>query len=72
MFIIGIDPHRGSHAAVVIDRDERIHSTLELPANRDQRQRLLEWANRYTPRAWAIEGATGTRVVACPTVAGGR
>ena len=60
MFIIGIDPHRGSHAAVVIDREERIQATLELPANRHQRQRLLDWAIGYTPRAWAIEGATGT------------
>ena len=60
MFIIGIDPHRGSHAAVVIDRDESVQTTLELPANRHQRQRLLDWASGYTPRAWAIEGATGT------------
>jgi transposase len=60
MFIIGIDPHRGSHAAVVIDGQEIIQATLELPANRHQRQRLLDWAKGYSPRAWAIEGATGT------------
>jgi transposase len=60
MFIIGIDPHRGSHAAVVLDSDERIRATFELAANRHQRQRLLEWAVGYAPRVWAIEGATGT------------
>jgi transposase len=60
MFIIGIDPHRGSHAAVVIDCHESVQATLELPANRQQRQRLLDWAIGYTPRSWAIEGATGT------------
>lgn len=60
MFIIGIDPHRGSHVAVIIDRDETIQATLELPANRHQRQRLLDWATGYTPRVWAVEGATGT------------
>ena len=38
MFIIGIDPHRGSHAAVVIDRDEAIQATLELRADRHQRK----------------------------------
>ena len=59
MFIIGIDPHRGSHAAVVIDRDETIQTTLELPANRHQRQRLLNWASGYTPRAWAIASSLG-------------
>lgn len=60
MFIIGIDPHRGSHAAVVVDRDETVHAVLELRADRRQRQRLLDWATPFTPRAWAIEGATGT------------
>lgn len=60
MFIIGIDPHRGSHAAVVIDRSEIIQATLELRADRHQRQRLLDWASGFRPRAWAVEGATGT------------
>ena len=60
MFIIGIDPHRGSHAAVVVDRTETIQATLELRADRHQRQRLLDWASGFTPRAWAVEGATGT------------
>ncbi len=60
MFIIGIDPHRGSHAAVVIDRSETVQATLELRADRHQRQRLLDWASAFTPRAWAVEGATGT------------
>lgn len=60
MYVIGIDPHRGSHAAVVIDRDERVIARLELPADRRQRQRLLAWAEPFTPRRWAIEGARGT------------
>ena len=59
MFIIGIDPHRGSHAAVVIDRDEAIQATLELCADRHQRQRLLDWASGFTPRVWAVEGESG-------------
>ena len=60
MFIIGIDPHRGSHAAVVIDRTETVRAVLELPADRHQRQRLLDWSSDFTPRVWAIEGAAGT------------
>ena len=60
MFIIGIDPHRGSHAAVVIDHSETVLAVLELPADRRQRQRLLDWSTVFAPRVWAIEGATGT------------
>ena len=60
MFVIGIDPHRGSHAAAVLDGDERVQSVLQLVADREQRQRLLSWASEFTPRRWAVEGATGT------------
>lgn len=60
MFIIGVDPHRGSHVAVVLDDHEQIHDELAVTANRLQRQRLLEWAVDYQPRVWAIEGAAGT------------
>ena len=28
MFIIGIDPHKGSHTAAVIDRDEQLVGEL--------------------------------------------
>jgi transposase len=60
MFIIGVDPHRGSHVAVVLDDHEQIHDQLAVTANRLQRQRLLDWAADYQPRLWAIEGAAGT------------
>ena len=26
MYVIGIDPHRGSHAAAVLDRDEQVRA----------------------------------------------
>ena len=60
MFVIGIDPHRGSHAAAVLDGDERVQAVLHLVADRQQRQRVLSWANEFTPRRWAVDGATGT------------
>ncbi len=60
MFIIGVDPHRGSHAAVMLDDHEQIVDELAVTANRHQRDRLLAWADRYAPRLWAIEGASGT------------
>jgi hypothetical protein len=34
MYVIGIDPHRGSHAAAVLDGDERVVAVLRLPADR--------------------------------------
>ena len=60
MYVIGIDPHRGSHAAAVLDTAERVRAVVQLPADHQQRQRLLDWAGEFAPRVWAIEGATGT------------
>jgi transposase len=59
VFIIGIDPHKGSHTAVAIDGDERLVGELLVTADRRQRARLLCWAAPFEPRVWAVEGATG-------------
>jgi transposase len=59
MFMIGVDPHKGSHTAVAVDRTEAVIDTVRVDADRDQRARLLAWAARFEPRIWAVEGATG-------------
>ena len=59
MFIIGIDPHKGSHTAAVIDGDEQLVGELLVCADRRQRDRLLAWAAPFEPRLWAVEGANG-------------
>ena len=59
MFIIGIDPHKGSHTAAIIDRDEQVVGELLVQSDCQQRERLLRWAASFEPRLWAIEGATG-------------
>ena len=59
MFMIGVDPHKGSHTAVAVDRTEAVIDTVRVDADRDQRARLLAWAARFEPRTWAVEGATG-------------
>ena len=41
VFIIGIDPHKGSHTAAVIDGDEHLVGELSVRADRRQRERLL-------------------------------
>ena len=41
MFMIGVDPHKGSHTAVVVDRNEAVLDTIRVDADRHQRERLL-------------------------------
>ena len=48
MFIIGIDPHKASHTATVIDGDEQLLDELRLRADCHQRARLLDWAAKYS------------------------
>lgn len=59
MFMIGIDPHKGSHLAAVLDEHETLVEELRVRADRHQRERLLQFAAPYMPRVWAIEGARG-------------
>jgi transposase len=59
VFIIGIDPHKGSHTAAVIDRDEQVVGEVSVQSDRRQCDRLLRWAAPFAPRLWAVEGASG-------------
>jgi Transposase len=59
VFIIGIDPHKGSHTAAVLDHCETVIGELRVSADRRQRDRLLHFAASFTPRTWAIESASG-------------
>jgi transposase len=59
VFIIGIDPHKGSHTAAVLDRSESVIGELRVVADRRQRERLFCFAADFTPRTWAIESASG-------------
>ncbi|MFP5308040.1 MAG: IS110 family transposase [Actinomycetes bacterium] len=58
MTIIGIDPHKRSHTAVVLDDDEHIAAELRVAAGRRQVEQLLAWAPPG-PRLWAVENANG-------------
>jgi transposase len=57
--IIGVDPHKASHTAVAIDPDEHQLDHKKVRACRTQVDRLLEWAEPFPARTWAIEGADG-------------
>jgi hypothetical protein len=54
--MIGIDPHKGSHTAFVIDGYEKQRGQLRVRASCKQAVAL---ASRLRHRTWAIEGARG-------------
>lgn len=60
MFVIGVDPHKGSHTAAVLNTTEEVIAEYRLDADPKQLGRLLEWAAPFVPRRWALEGASGT------------
>jgi transposase len=57
--MIGVDPHKASHAAVVISAAEEPLGQVRVRACAAQAGRLLAWAAPWPERAWAIEGADG-------------
>src|ERR1039457_4242324 len=57
--MIGVDPHKGSHTAVVIDQAEVVLGQVRVRASAAQTQRLLAWAAPWPERTWAVEGARG-------------
>jgi transposase len=59
MVLIGVDPHKGSHTAVIVDGDEQEMARLTVRADRRQLQRLLSFAAPFGERTWAIESAGG-------------
>src|SRR5215211_8763124 len=59
MFVIGIDPHKRSHTAAVLDDSEELVGQVRVNADRWQRDRLLRFAAPFEPRTWAVEAAGG-------------
>jgi len=57
--MIGVDPHKGSHTAVAISPAEDRLGELRVRACAAQAQRLLDWAQVWPERIWAVEGAAG-------------
>jgi transposase len=57
--MIGVDPHKGSHTAVVIDQAETVLGQVRVRAGAAQAERLMEWAMAWPERTWAVEGAAG-------------
>ncbi len=60
MFVIGVDPHKGSHTAAALSSTEEVIAEVRVDADAKQLALLLEWAEAFSPRRWAVEGAGGT------------
>jgi transposase len=70
--MIGVDPHKGSHTAVVIGLAEEPLGELRVRASAAQAGKLVEWAAAWPQRTWAVEGAGGLgRLLAQQLVAAG-
>ena len=57
--MIGIDPHKASHTAVVISAAGEELGELRVRACVGQAEQLLGWAAAWPQRTWAVEGAGG-------------
>jgi transposase len=57
--MIGVDPHKASHTAVMISAAEEPLGELRVRACAAQAERLLAWAAAWPQRTWAVEGAGG-------------
>ncbi|PZS14821.1 MAG: IS110 family transposase [Pseudonocardiales bacterium] len=57
--MIGVDPHKGSHTAVVLDQVETVLGQVRVKARADQVEQLRRWAQEWPDRVWAVEGARG-------------
>ena len=57
--MIGVDPHKGSHTATMLDRSEHELRRIKVRAGAHQVSQLLEWADGVAARTWAVESAGG-------------
>jgi transposase len=70
--MIGVDPHKGSHTAVVIGAAEEPLGELRVRASQAQADMLVAWAAAWPERTWAAGGARGLgRLLAQQLVAAG-
>jgi transposase len=57
--MIGVDPHKASHTAAVLDEHGQLLGQQRVTATLDGYQQLRRWAGRWPHRCWAVEGAHG-------------
>lgn len=56
---IGVDPHKRSHTAAVLDARRQVVDQIRVPSTRAGYLQLRRWAARWRDRRWAVENAPG-------------
>ncbi len=56
---IGIDPHKATHTAVAVDTMEAVVGEHTARAASAQAAGLIDWAQGFGSRTWAVESAAG-------------
>jgi transposase len=57
--IIGVDPHKATHTAVVLSSAEHELARKKVRSGGHQAAHLLAWAEPFEARTWAVESAGG-------------
>lgn len=57
--MIGVDPHKRSNTALVLDPQENVLAQQRFPNDRDGYRELKKFANAWLRHTWAVEGARG-------------
>ncbi len=58
--IIGVDPHKNSHAATAVDPSTNTAvASLRIDASLAGYRELLRWSKQFPQRRGAVEGARG-------------
>jgi transposase len=57
--MIGVDPHKASHTAAVLDEHGQLLDRQHVPATLMGYRALRQWAGQWPERRWAVEGAHG-------------
>ncbi len=55
--VVGVDTHKDTHSAAMVDELGGVHAALDVGANRNGYRSLLEWARcQGSRRIWVVEG----------------
>jgi transposase len=57
--VIGVDPHKRSNTALVLDQHEQVLAQRRFDNDRDGYRALKAFARQWRDRTWAVEGARG-------------
>lgn len=57
--VIGVDPHKRSNTALVLDANERVLDRRRFTNDKAGYRELKAWARTWKDRTWAVEGARG-------------